>query len=219
MAEPNEPVGPGPGPDAEPKPSEEAEGSPQFTVVDRRFWAAHEKEGNGEPSGVEPSTSRVPTFVARLQEQLEEKDRVLRTHVAELRTQHEELRRRLARELEQRVELATGNMLADFLPLLDNLERALSAAEQRPQLETLLEGIRLVQGQFVSILGRYGLKPLARQGQPFDPSLDEAMTTLEVEDPGQTNLVLQEWEKGYTLHDKILRPAKVVVGKLGAEDR
>jgi molecular chaperone GrpE (heat shock protein) len=45
------------------------------------------------------------------------------------------------------------------------------------------------------------------------------MTTLEVQDPGQNNLVLQEWEKGYSLHDKILRPAKVVVGKLGAEDR
>ena len=219
MAEPNEPVGPGPGPDAEPKPSEETEGSAQFTVVDRRFWAARAKEGNGEPSGVGPSMSRVPTFVARLQEQLEEKERVLRTHVAELRTQHEDLRRRLTRELEQRVELATGNLLTDFLPVLDNLERALSAAEQRPQLDTLLEGIRLVQGQFVSLLGRYGLTPLARQGQPFDPSLDEAVTTLEVEDPGQNNLVLQEWEKGYTLHDKILRAAKVVVGKLGAEDR
>jgi molecular chaperone GrpE len=156
--------------------------------------------------------------VEQLQAQLQEKDRLLRTHVADMRDEQAELRRRLERELEQRLELATGQLLADCLPALDNLDRALHAALQQPSLEALLAGIQLVRGQFLAMLARHGLKPLERQGQPFDPRFDEAMSTVEVTDPSQHNLVLQEWEKGYTLHDNVLRPAKVAVGKLLAED-
>lgn len=197
-----------------------ADDRPQFSVNDKRFWAAREREESGEESGTTATTSRMPTHLENLQEQLQEKDRLLRAHIAETRSEQEELRRRLARELEQRLELATGHLLADFLPVLDNLDRALQAAGQQPNpnIEALLEGLLLVRTQFLNVLGRHGLKPLDRQGQPFDPSLDEAVTTVEVSDPRQRNLVLQEWEKGYTLHDKVLRPAKVAVGKLLAED-
>ncbi|HEX5913559.1 MAG TPA: nucleotide exchange factor GrpE [Rubrobacter sp.] len=160
----------------------------------------------------------MPTYVERLEEQLQEKDRRLRAHVAETRSAQEELRRRLDRDLEQRLELATGNLLADLLPVLDNLERALQSAAQQSTLDALLAGIELVRTQFFNILARHGLKPLDRQGQTFDPHLDEAVSTMEVKDPRQHNLILQEWEKGYTLHDKVLRPAKVAVGKLRAED-
>lgn len=218
MAAPNEHLSPSPAPEAETTGPAHTEESPRFTVVDKRFWAAHGREGDDQQADMEAPPSRLPTYLEHLQAQLEEKDRVLKTHLAELRNEREELRRRLTRDLEQRVELATGNLLAEFLPVLDNLERALAAAEQRPQLETLLEGIGLVRAQFLSVLGRHGLKPLDRQGQPFDPSLDEAMMTVDVQDPSQANLVLQEWEKGYTLHDKVLRPAKVAVGKMVAED-
>jgi molecular chaperone GrpE len=205
-------------PDAGGATSEEAEARPHFSVTDRRFWVARTPEGNGQESGVTAPTSRMPTYIEKLQEQLQEKDRLLRAHVAETRGEQEEMRRRLARDLDQRLEVATGNLLSDFLPVLDNLDRALQAAAQQPNLEALLEGIQLVRAQFLNVLGRHGLKPLDRQGQPFDPNLDEAMTTVEVNDPCQHNLVLQEWEKGYTLHDKVLRPAKVAVGKLLAED-
>jgi len=218
MAAPNEHLRPGPAAETETAGSAHTEESSQFTVVDKRFWAAHGREGDDQQDDVAPPPSRLPTYLEQLQAQLEEKDRVLKTHLAELRNEREELRRRLSRDLEQRVELATGNLLAEFLPVLDNLERALAAAEQRPQLETLLEGIGLVRAQFQSVLGRHGLEPLDRQGQPFDPTLDEAMMTVDVRDPSQANLVLQEWEKGYTLHDKVLRPAKVAVGKMVAED-
>jgi molecular chaperone GrpE len=198
-----------------------ADDRPQFSVNDKRFWAAREREDSGEEGGTTATTTRMPTYLENLQEQLQEKDRLLKAHIAETRSEQEELRRRLARELEQRLELATGHLLADFLPVLDNLDRALQAAEQHPNpnIDALLEGLHLVRTQFLNALGRHGLKPLDRQGEPFDPSLDEAMTTVEVSDPRQQNLVLQEWEKGYTLHGKVLRPAKVAVGKLLAEDQ
>ena len=218
MAEANEPTRPDLTPDTSGAASAGADDRPQFSVIDKRFWAAHEHEDNGKESGASTPSSRMPTFVEKLQDQLQEKDRLLRAHIAETRSEQEELRRRLARELEQRLGLATGNLLADFLPVLDNLDRALQSAERQANLEALLEGVRLVRTQFLNVLERHGLKPLDRQGQPFDPSLDEAMATLEVDDPRQHNLVLQEWEKGYTLHDKLLRPAKVAVGKLLAED-
>jgi molecular chaperone GrpE len=218
MAEAKEPINPDHTPDVGGATPAEAEARPTFSVNDKRFWVARGSEDNGEASQATAPPSLMPTYIERLEEQLQEKDRLLRAHVADMRSEQEELRRRLARELEQRLELATGNLLADLLPVLDNLDRALHSAAQQPKLEALLEGIQLVHTQFLNILARHGLKPLDRQGQPFDPHLDEAMTTVEVTDSRQHNLVLQEWEKGYTLHDNVLRPAKVAVGKLLAED-
>jgi molecular chaperone GrpE len=212
-----EPIEPQTPPEAAASAAQEAGDRPQFNVIDKRFWAAHEGGENQEAEAA-TSTLRVPTYVEQLQEQLQEKDRLLKAHIAQTRQEQEELRRRLTRDLEQRVEIAAGELLSDFLPVLDNLDRALQSAATQPSLEALLEGIRLVRTQFLNVLGRHGLKPLERQGQAFDPSLDEAVTTTQVEDPRQHNLVLQEWEKGYTLHDKVLRPAKVAVGKMLAED-
>ena len=218
MTEAKEPAHAGLTPDVKGTASEGADARPQFSVNDKRFWAARGGEDSGQESQATVTPSRLPTYLERLEEQLQEKDRLLRTYVADIRGEQEELRRRLARELEQRLELATGDLLADFLPVLDNLDRALQAAAQQPNLDALLEGIHLVRAQFLNILARHGLRPLDRAGQPFDPRFDEAMTTVEVTDPCQHNLVLQEWEKGYTLHDNVIRPAKVAVGKLRAED-
>jgi molecular chaperone GrpE len=218
MAAAQVPTNPDLTPDVSGATPEEAEARPTFRVNDKRFWVERGSEDDDATSQVTAPPSRMPTYIARLEEQLQEKDRLLRAHVADLRGEQEELRRRLARELEQRLELATGNLLADLLPVLDNLDRALQSAAQQPKLEALLEGIELVRTHFLNILARHGLKPLDRQGQPFDPHLDAAMTTVEVTDSRQHNLVLQEWEKGYTLHDNVLRPAKVAVGKLLAED-
>jgi molecular chaperone GrpE len=218
MSDTKEPGKAHPKADVEGTTSEEDDGRPQFQVNDKRFWVARGSEDSGQESQSSVTASRMPTYIERLEGQLQEKDRLLRSQIADLRGEQDELRRRLTRELEQRLELATGNLLADFLPVLDNLDRALQSAAQQPKLDALLEGINLVRTQFLAILARHGLQPLDRQGQTFDPRLDEAITTLEVTDPCQHNLVLQEWEKGYTLHDNVLRPAKVAVGKLLAED-
>jgi molecular chaperone GrpE len=218
MADKQEPVNLAPTPDVEGTTSGGGDGRPRFQINDRRFWVTRSGEDGGQESRSTVASSRMPTYIERLEEQLQEKDRLLRSHIADLRAEQDELRRRLSRELEQRLEVATGNLLADFLPVLDNLDRALQAAVQQPKIDALVEGVQLVRTQFLNILARHGLQALERQGQPFDPRLDEAMTTVEVTDPRQHNLVLQEWEKGYTLHDNVLRPAKVAVGKLRAED-
>jgi molecular chaperone GrpE len=218
MADVKEPLNSGPTPDGEGTTSEGDDGRPPFQINDKRFWVVRGTEDSGQESQLTATPSRLPTYLERVEAQLQEKDHLLRSHIADLRGEQDELRRRLTRELEQRLELATGNLLTDFLPVLDNLDRALQSTARQPNLDALLEGIHLVRTQFLNILARHGLQPLDRQGQTFDPRLDEAMTTIEVTDPRQHNLVLQEWEKGYTLHDNVLRPAKVAVGKLLAED-
>jgi molecular chaperone GrpE len=218
MAEPREPGSAENTSEAHREGAVPADDRPQFHVVDKRFWVAREGEENGQDSAASAPATRLPTYLEQLQEQLAEKDRLLRTHVATTRQEQEELRRRLTRDLEQRLQLATGDLLADFLPVLDNLERALQSAEQGARGEALFEGINLVRSQFLTVLGRYGLHPIDRLGQTFDPSLDEAIAMVEVSDSAQHNLVLQEWQKGYTLHEKVLRPAKVAVGRMLAED-
>jgi molecular chaperone GrpE len=218
MADVQQPLNDSPTTDVEGTTSEEGDARPPFHINDKRFWVARGAEDRGAEPPSTVSASLKPTYIERLETQLQEKDRLLRSQLADIRGEQEELRRRLNRELEQRLELATGHLLADFLPVLDNLDRALQSAAQQSTLDALIEGITLVRTQFLSILSRHGLQALDRQGQPFDPHLDEAVTTVEVSDPHQHNLVLQEWEKGYTLHDNVLRPAKVAVGKLLAED-
>jgi molecular chaperone GrpE len=218
MADAQEPLHSDPTADVGGTASEGGDARPPFHINDRRFWVARGSEDSDQESQSAASTSRLPTYIERLEAQLQEKDHLLRSHIADIRGEQDELRRRLSRELEQRLELAAGALLADFLPVLDNLDRALQSAAQQPKIDALLEGINLVRTQFLSVLARHGLQALDRQGQPFDPRLDDAMTTIEVTDPCQHNLVLQEWEKGYTLHDNVLRPAKVAVGKLLAED-
>jgi molecular chaperone GrpE len=217
MAESREPSNPESTSKASREGTEPTADRPPFQVVDKRFWVAREEE-NGQTPEPPSSTTRLPTYIEQLQAQLAEKDHLLKTYVADTRQEQEELRRRLTRDLEQRVQLATGDLLADFLPVLDNLERALQSAEQSASVEALLEGVTLVRSQFLNVLGRHGLEALNRLGQPFNPSLDEAIGMVEVSDPAQHNLVLQEWQKGYTLQDKVLRPAKVAVGRMVAED-
>ena len=132
MADAKKPVNSGPTSDIEGTTSEGGDARPQFHVNDKRFWVARGSEDSGQESQSTAPPSRMPTYIERLEEQLQEKDRLFRAHVADMRGEQDELRRRLARELEQRLELTTGNLLADFLPVLDNLDRALQSAAQQP---------------------------------------------------------------------------------------
>ena len=161
MAEAKEPSNPDLTPDASGAASEEADDRPHYSVNDKRFWATPATEANGQTSGATAPVSRMPTYIEKLEAQLQEKDRLLRTHVADLRSEQEELRRRLARDLEQRLEIAAGNLLTDFLSVLDNLDRALQSATQQPNFAALLEGIHLVRTQFLNLLARHGLIPRA----------------------------------------------------------
>ena len=126
---------------------------------------------------------------------------------------------RLQRSAQRDAEHARGKLVQDLLPVLDNLDRTIRAAHaNRGHTDTaMLEGIRLVRHQLEGVLRGYGVERLDAIDQPFDPSLHEAIGVTPVADPRHHGVVVQQAEPGYRFAGKLLRPAKVNVGKLVAQ--
>ncbi len=122
--------------------------------------------------------------------------------------------KRAAREIADAREFANAELVRDFLAVLDDMERALAhAAEDDP----LSEGMRLVHDKAMEILSRYGLKPTAAEGEPFDPQRHEAMMTEQAEGY-ESPIVLRELQRGYEFKGRVLRPTRVVISAQPAED-
>lgn len=138
-------------------------------------------------------------------------DRILRL-VAET----ENTRKRLEREKADGVCFANESLIRGLLPVLDNLDRAIQHSEQKADFESLLEGVRMTLKGFSDVLTRFGCMPFDAVGETFDPRYHEAM--LQQESPGPENTVLQEYQKGYKLHERLLRPALVIVSKSPKND-
>ena len=129
-----------------------------------------------------------------------------------LRTQAdmENYRRRIQREQEEARRFESLRLLRDLLPGLDGLNRATASAEQTGDLQNLLNGIRMVSQQFRDILKTHAAEPIEALGKPFDPNLHEALTQMPSADHAPMT-VLQVVEMGYCLHDRVVRPARVIV--------
>jgi molecular chaperone GrpE len=116
-------------------------------------------------------------------------------------------RKRAAREREEYVVRANERLVVELLPILDDLERALAAAEEHAEAQ-LEEGVRLVHRSLAALLERYGVKPIATDGK-FDPHVHEALLSQPSE--AEEGSVIDVVQKGYTLGDRVVRPARVVV--------
>jgi molecular chaperone GrpE len=122
----------------------------------------------------------------------------------------ENYRRRVQKEFEQERRFAALPLARDLLPALDNLHRALEAARNGGDVKQLVQGVQMVARQFDDILGRHSVVPIAAAGQPFDPNLHQAIQQLPAPDkPPMT--VLSECERGYKMHDRVIRPSSVIV--------
>ncbi|MBM4286239.1 MAG: nucleotide exchange factor GrpE [Deltaproteobacteria bacterium] len=122
------------------------------------------------------------------------------------------LKKRQERERSELVQFANENLLKELLPVLDNLERALEHGSNFDAPEGLLEGLELVQQDFLKVLARFGVSPVDCVGQPFNPAFHHAVMEEEApEAPDHT--VLKELQRGYLLHTRLLRPAMVVVSR------
>ncbi len=128
----------------------------------------------------------------------------------------ENYRKRVAREAENSAKFLTLPLVRDLLPALDNLARTVQAAEQTGNVDDLIQGLQMIQGQFDQVFGSYSAKPIEALGQPFDPNLHEALQQMPSnEHPPMT--VIQELERGYVMHDRVIRPSKVIVASAPAE--
>lgn len=138
------------------------------------------------------------------------KDQVLRT-----RAEFDNYRKRLAREAEQNKKMATEDLVRDLLPILDNLELALEHGSENA--EGLREGVQMICNQLYEALRRHGLETIESKGVRFDPNVHEALMQAPSDEVPESH-VLQTFQKGYRLSDRVIRPAKVVVSQGTAQD-
>jgi molecular chaperone GrpE len=131
---------------------------------------------------------------------------------ANLERETSEMRGRLTKTLEGRAKQGQFDFLTTLLPVLDNLNRAIEASEKDPSLDHLRDGVIGTARSFEQALMSVGVQPVAAIGQPFDPQLHEAVDMAAVE-PENDGTITAEYSRGYTYGDRLLRPARVQVGK------
>jgi molecular chaperone GrpE len=164
------------------------------------------------------STSDVAEMEARTRA-AEEQVRKIQSRFEEIRQemqrQIDETRERLNRSADERALGSKTEFVAALLPAFDNLQRSLEAARGSGSVEALLDGLeRTVQG-FENALAAIGVEPVKSVGERFDPAKHEAVDTVEVRGDNDT-VVTREYSRGYKLGDRLLRPARVQVGRAGA---
>ncbi len=186
--------------------------------VESGMDSSEDKSVSEKRAGEEASATK-PAYV----EQLEERARAAEAKLVEVQARFEQLRAQLQRETDetrQRLNRAADerarkekvDFIGALLPVADNLQRAIAAAEKGGSFDVLLEGVRGTANGFEQALVAAGVEPVTSVGAKFDPELHEAVDTVEVSDE-QDNVVIAEYGRGYKVGDKMLRPARVQVGR------
>ena len=135
-----------------------------------------------------------------------------------LAAEFENYKRRTQRDQGDTIRFANEKLLKDLLPTVDNLERALQYSKKQADIEGFLEGVELTYKQFLDTLEKLGVSQVASIGEPFDPTKHQAVGQIESSTITE-NCIVDEYQKGYFLQDRILRPAMVTVSRAAtAED-
>jgi molecular chaperone GrpE len=144
------------------------------------------------------------------EQEQEEEQEVVDDRLLRLAADFENYKKRAARERQEYIALANERLLKELLPVLDDLERALSAAEEHEEAQ-LEDGVRLVHRSLASLLERHGVNEIPTGGK-FDPHVHEALLAQPAEDKEQGDVV-DVIQKGYTIGGRVVRPARVIVAE------
>ena len=178
------------------------------TNVDNEETTNLQEEENNMTEENETSDN-VSDELTRLQKKYEELND---THLR-LRAEFDNYRKRTMREKADLIKSGGENALKNLLPIIDDFERALQNVQTAEDIEALKEGINLIHGKFINYLSQQGVKPIEAIGKPFNTEEFEAIATIPAPDPNMKGKILDCVQTGYTLFDKVLRHAKVVVGE------
>jgi molecular chaperone GrpE len=171
-------------------------------------------------TGMTPATPAVPAAVeVPPGNPLEQRARLAEDRLAEvmaayrtLKNENEDFRERQSRNMERRFEQRREKLLLKFIDVLDNLDRALEAAQTSFAGQPLLEGMILVRTQLLQTLQDEGLDRIPVLGLPFDPAVSESVSTAPVKEEEQHHIVVKELLRGYRLNGRVARPSRVVIG-------
>lgn len=190
----------------------------EIRVTDRRR-SFLEEDANSVAAATADIPSLKPSYVAELEARTEAAEKLtqeVQSRFEQLRSQlqreTDETRQRLNRAADERAERGKADFIAGLLPVLDNLQRATEAAESGSTPEQIIEGVRRTAASFENALAAAGVESLKSMGQEFDPELHEAVETVPVE-PQKEGKVVAEYTRGYRIGDRLLRPARVKVGR------
>lgn len=203
-------------------PRERGEAAPveEIRVTDRRRINLDAEPGAGSSPEAEGASPRlVPSYV----EELEARTRAAEQKMldvqgrfdqlrAQMQRETDETRQRLNRAADERAARSKADFVTALLPVLDNLRRALEAAREGSSLEALVNGLQGTVSGFENALAAAGAEPVGAAGETFDPELHEAVDTIEV-GPERDGIVTQEYSRGYRIGNRLLRPARVQVGR------
>lgn len=193
--------------DAELEGSESISEDDQLSPSDADTGAA-ENEGPEDNSIDDPIAELESRLEAAEQARQAEQDRYMR-----LLAEFDNYKKRTAREMSEFRKYATENLIKELIPVVDNLERAISSSEEDTQDKScILEGVEMTRKEILRVLEKYEVKPIDALGMPFDPNFHEAVGQEESETEAD-NIVVRELLKGYTMHDRLIRPTMVIVSK------
>jgi len=162
------------------------------------------KQAEGTAPEEEPSAE--DPRLAQLEKQVEDgQQRLLRAQA-----DFDNYRRRTVKEKEELAKYASSKLIGELIPVVDNFERALAAAESGGDKESLAKGVDMIFRQLMQVLEQEGLKAMDAVGQPFNPEFHQAIMQVESEEHDE-GIVVEEVQKGYVIKEKVLRPAMVKV--------
>ena len=174
------------------------ENEPEQTTPD-------EQTINGEE---DPMKALEAKFEAKEKEAEENYDRLLR-----LSAEFENYKKRSSREIEEFRKFANQSLIKEMLSVVDNLELAMNSTNNHKAIDKdLLQGLEMTHKEILKVFEKFNVKPIDAKGQPFDPTFHEAVMQEETNDYAK-NTVINEMQRGYMIHDRLLRPSMVVVAK------
>jgi molecular chaperone GrpE len=166
----------------------------------------------GEEGKTSETISTEPVVELSAEEKLKQENTTLNDKYLRLFAEFDNYKRRTQKERVELLQTAGKDVVVSLLPVLDDFERALKATENATEVNAIRDGIMLVQTKLKSILSQKGLKEMESINTAFDTDIHEAITKIPAPSDDLKGKVVDELEKGYTLNDKVIRFAKVVVG-------
>ncbi|MDO9516190.1 MAG: nucleotide exchange factor GrpE [Syntrophales bacterium] len=170
-----------------------------------------ETQGSVEKRDTAPKPTSKKELIARLEEVEKEASENYNSYLRAA-AEFENYKKRAARDRQDFIKYANENLLKDILPTLDSMERALGQATESGDFEAFVDGLRLIRDTVISVLGKHGATKIDAVGKDFDPNFHEALMQVEGEKE-QDNKVAEEFETGYLLNGRLLRPSKVSISK------
>jgi molecular chaperone GrpE len=172
-----------------------------------------EKELNYEGNSEETSETKEDKIEEQKESTWEDKFNEMNDRYIRLYAEFDNFRRRTQKERIELMATASAGILKELIPVLDDFERAIVVNETASEIDSVKEGFSLIYNKYKGILESKGLKPMISKGEVFDSELHEAIANIPTESDEMKGKIIDDVEKGYLLHDKVVRFAKVVVGQ------